>query len=163
MRRIVFAVGGTLAGLAMLLSFKSHSSVGLAGIAAGAADSKPYGQASAAASGASGASGTTSGGAKPGSVTTAGGGRLVTGNVANTAYGPVQIQVTLIQNKITKVAVLEQPQSTENDIRIGDFAFPQLIKETLAAQSDKIDSVSGATYTSGGYIKSLQSVLDNGV
>lgn len=160
MRRIVFAVGGTLAGLAMLLSFKSHSSVGLAGVAAGAADSKPYGQASAAASG---ASGTASGGAKPGSVTTAGGGRLITSNVANTAYGPVQIQVTLIQNKITKVAVLEQPQSTENDIRIGDFAFPQLIKETLAAQSDKIDSVSGATYTSGGYIKSLQSVLDNGV
>lgn len=159
MRRIVFAVGGTLAGLAMLLSFKSHSSVGLAGVAAGAADSKPYGQASAAASG---ASGTASGGAKPGSVTTAGGGRLITSNVANTAYGPVQIQVTLIQNKITKVAVLEQPQSTENDIRIGDFAFPQLIKETLAAQSDKIDSVSGATYTSGGYIKSLQSALDRG-
>jgi uncharacterized protein with FMN-binding domain len=161
MRRIVFAVGGTLAGLAMLLSFKSHSSVGLAGIAAGAADSKPYSQASA---GASGASGTTGGaGAKPGSVTTAGGGRLITGDVANTAYGPVQIQVTLTQNKITKVAVLEQPQSTENDIRIGDFAFPKLIQETLAAQNDKIDSVSGATYTSGGYIKSLQSVLDNGV
>jgi uncharacterized protein with FMN-binding domain len=58
--------------------------------------------------------------------------------------------------------VLEQPQSTQNDIRIGDFAFPKLIQETLAAQSSKIDMVSGATYTSGGYIKSLQSVLDNG-
>ena len=44
----------------------------------------------------------------------------------------------------------------------GQFAFPKLIGETLSAQSARIDSVSGATYTSGGYIKSLQSALDNG-
>src|ERR1039457_3481100 len=140
MRRVLLAIGGTVAGLAMLLSFKSHGAPGLASIAAGTSNSQPYGQASAA----------------------SGAARLITGNVANTAYGPVQIQVTLKQNKITKVTVLEQPQSTQNDIRIGDFAFPKLIQETLAAQSSKIDMVSGATYTSGGYIKSLQSVLDNG-
>jgi hypothetical protein len=160
MRRALLAIGGTLAGLAMLLSFKSHSSPGLAGIAAGTSNSQPYGQASAPASGAAG--GAAGGGSSAGAVSSAGGGRLITGNVANTAYGPVQIQVLLKQNKITKVTVLQQPQSTSNDIRIGDFAFPKLISETLAAQSAKIDMVSGATYTSGGYIKSLQSVLDNG-
>ena len=80
--------------------------------------------------------------------------------MANTIYGPVQIQLTLVQNKITKVSVLQQPENTANDIRIGNFAFPKLISETLTAQSAKIDSVSGATYTSGGYIKSLQSILD---
>lgn len=157
MRRILLAIGGTVAGLVVLLSFKSHGGPGLASVAAGTANSKPYGQASVAASGAAGGAGSSSG-----AVSTAGGGRLITGDVANTAYGPVQIQVLLKQNKITKVTVLEQPQSTENDIRIGDFAFPKLIQETLTAQNDRIDSVSGATYTSGGYIKSLQSVLDNG-
>jgi hypothetical protein len=160
MRRIFLAIGGTVAGLAVLLGFKSHGGPGLA-IAAGAANSKPYGQASAAASGA--AAGTASGtGSSGGTLSATGGGRVITGNVANTAYGPVQIQVLLVQNKITKVAVLQQPESTEHDIQIGDFAFPKLIQETLAAQTDRIDSVSGATYTSGGYIKSLQSVLDNG-
>lgn len=160
MRRIFLAIGGTVAGLAVLLGFKSHGGPALAGVAAGTANSKPYGQASAAASGAAG--GSSGAGSSSGVISTAGGGRLITGDVANTAYGPVQIQVLLKQNKITKVTVLEQPQSTENDIRIGDFAFPKLIQETLTAQSDRIDSVSGATYTSGGYIKSLQSVLDNG-
>ena len=52
------------------------------------------------------------------------------------------------------------PDASANDIRIGNFAFPKLIQETLTAQSARIDSVSGATYTSGGYIKSLQSILD---
>jgi uncharacterized protein with FMN-binding domain len=88
--------------------------------------------------------------------------REITGNVANTAYGPVQVQVVVATSKIVKVNVLEQPSSTEHDLQIGQFAFPKLIGETLSAQSARIDSVSGATYTSGGYIKSLQSALDNG-
>ena len=152
MRRIIFAVCGTVAGLAMLLSFKSHTSAGAVTSTAGAANTKPFGQASASAS-----ASPSSGGSGVLSTT---GGRQLTGQVANTAYGPVQIQLTLVQNKITKVSVLQQPENTANDIRIGNFAFPKLISETLTAQSAKIDSVSGATYTSGGYIKSLQSILD---
>ena len=66
-------------------------------------------------------------------------------------------------SEIVKVNVLEQPSSTEHDLQIGQVAFPKLISETLAAQSARIDAVSGATYTSGGYVKSLQSALDNGV
>jgi uncharacterized protein with FMN-binding domain len=37
---------------------------------------------------------------------------------------------------------------------------PQLTQEALSAQSARIDAVSGATYTSDGYIRSLQSALD---
>jgi uncharacterized protein with FMN-binding domain len=48
------------------------------------------------------------------------------------------------------------------DIQIGQYAFPRLVGETLAAQNARIDTVSGATYTSGGYIQSLQSALDSG-
>jgi len=44
--------------------------------------------------------------------------------------------------------------------QIGAFAFPKLISETLSAQNGKIDAVSGASYTSAGYIQSLQSALD---
>jgi len=152
MRRIIFSVCGTVAGLAMLLSFKSHTSAGAVTGVAGAANTKPFGQASASAS-----ASPSSGGSGVLSTT---GGRQLTGQVANTAYGPVQLQLTLVQNKITKVSVLQQPEATANDIRIGNFAFPKLISETLTAQSARIDSVSGATYTSGGYIKSLQSILD---
>jgi len=72
------------------------------------------------------------------------------------------IWVVLDNNKIAKVTILEQPQSSQHDIEIGQFAFPVLISETLKAQSAHIDSVSGATYTSGGYVQSLQSAIDNG-
>jgi len=65
--------------------------------------------------------------------------------------------------KIVKVAILKQPTNTIHDIQIGEFAFPKLISETLAAQNAKIDAVSGASYTSAGYIASLQSAVDHGL
>ena|SRR5215469_3630336 len=145
MRRAILAITATVAGIVALLSFKTHSPAQQP-IATGA-------------TGAAGAAGATD---KP---TTAlpPGGRAVTGNVANTAYGPVQVQVVINKStKIIKVNILEQPTATEHDLQIGQFAFPKLISETLSAQSARIDSVSGATYTSGGYIKSLQSALDGG-
>ena len=87
----------------------------------------------------------------------------ITFHIDNTVYGPVQIQLVVKSHKIVKVAVLEQPTNTIHDIQIGQFAFPKLISETLAAQSAKIDAVSGASYTSAGYISSLQSAVDNGL
>jgi len=87
----------------------------------------------------------------------------ITGKVANTAYGPVQVQLVVKSNKIVKVAILEQPTNTIRDIQIGEFAFPKLISETLSAQNAKIDAVSGASYTSAGYISSLQSAVDHGL
>jgi uncharacterized protein with FMN-binding domain len=148
MRRVILAVTGTVAGLVALLSFKSHS-----GQPSGVALSGTPDQ---------GSTGFATGGS---TTTTAlpAGERAVTGNVADTVYGPVQVQVVVKANMIVKVSILEQPTSTEHDLQIGQFAFPRLIAETLTAQSARIDSVSGATYTSGGYIKSLQSALDNGV
>ncbi|MEV5775163.1 FMN-binding protein [Streptomyces antimycoticus] len=38
--------------------------------------------------------------------------------------------------------------------------MPRLTREALSAQSTHIDAVSGATYTSEGYTRSLQSALD---
>jgi uncharacterized protein with FMN-binding domain len=45
-------------------------------------------------------------------------------------------------------------------MQIDGNALPKLTSETLAAQSARIDAVSGASYTSAGYIQSLQSALD---
>ncbi|MEU5265510.1 FMN-binding protein, partial [Amycolatopsis sp. NPDC021455] len=44
--------------------------------------------------------------------------------------------------------------------RINSTAVPALNQETLQAQSARIDTVSGATYTSEGYQQSLQSAID---
>jgi uncharacterized protein with FMN-binding domain len=169
MRRVLLAIGGTVTGLVMLLSFKSHASSPVAsqgsqavqgGSAATAPAAGSNGSGSPAA-GSSGAGKSAAGSSGSGSAA-ASGARTIDGNVANTMYGPVQIQLTVQNNKIAKVTILEQPQSSQHDIEIGQFAFPVLISETLKAQSAHIDSVSGATYTSGGYVQSLQSAIDNG-
>ena len=79
-----------------------------------------------------------------------------------TVYGPVQVRVVERAGAIVAVNILQHPAETAMDIQIGQYAFPRLVGETLTAQSARIDTVSGATYTSGGYIRSLQSALDSG-
>jgi uncharacterized protein with FMN-binding domain len=88
--------------------------------------------------------------------------RAVTGRTVTTVYGPVQVRVVERARAIVAVDILQHPAETAMDIQIGQYAFPRLVGETLTAQSARIDTVSGATYTSGGYIRSLQSALDIG-
>jgi uncharacterized protein with FMN-binding domain len=166
MRRVILAVTGTIAGLVALLSFKSHvPSIPVAATTggSGASSSSSTSPSSSSSSSSSGGQTTTVPGEFPqGSLAKnlPAGETAVDGNAANTAYGPVQIQLIEQNSKIVKVAVLVQPANTLHDIQIGAFAFPKLISETLAAQNGKIDAVSGASYTSAGYIQSLQSALD---
>ena len=157
MRRVILAVTGTIAGLVALLSFKSH--VPSAPVAATTGGS---GGVSSSSSSGRGQTEVVPGAFPQGSIARnlPAGETAVDGKVANTAYGPVQIQLIERSGKIVKVAVLVQPTNTLHDVQIGEFAFPKLIGETLTAQNSKIDAVSGATYTSAGYIQSLQSALD---
>ena len=83
-----------------------------------------------------------------------------TGGVAQTQWGPVQVQLSLDGGAITKVSVLQYPTGNNTDAQINGYALPILIDETLQAQSAQIDMVSGATVTSTGYTQSLQSALD---
>ena len=115
-------------------------------------------------SGSTAAAATTSG-SGAGSATTASTGSstytgTVTGAAASTKYGPVQVTVTLAAGRITAVDVVEYPTSNGKDQQINAKAVPELVQETISAQSAKIDMVSGATYTSTGYETSLQSALD---
>ena len=77
-----------------------------------------------------------------------------------TRYGVVQVQVVITDGAITDVTALEYPQTDRKDIQINTRALPLLKAQVLAAQSAKIDGVSGATFTSDGYVTSLQSALD---
>jgi hypothetical protein len=153
MRRVILAVTGTIAGLVALLSFKSHSPAVPVAATTGTAG---------------GSSSSSSGTTVPGEFRSVvgpltQGETTITGKVGHTVYGPVQVQLVVKSGKIVKVAILEQPANTIHDIQIGEFAFPRLISETLAAQSAKIDAVSGASYTSAGYVASLQSAVDHGL
>jgi FMN-binding domain len=144
MRRVILAVTGTIAGLVALLAFRSHVPSAAPAVSEGAAGTQTAGSPSAAAS------------------PLPSGARAIDGKPASTIYGPVQVQVVVRDDKITGVNILEQPHNTVNDLQIGQFAFPKLISETLAAQNAHVDAVSGASYTSAGYIQSLQSAVDNG-
>ena len=86
--------------------------------------------------------------------------KIVNGSVADTVYGPVQIQIQTSGHKITDVRILDAPSGSGRDQEINSYALPILRRETLAAQSADIQAVSGATYTSDGYRRSLQAALD---
>ena len=108
----------------------------------------------------------TAGSATAGSTTTApstaaaSGSSTVLGDSADTRWGPVQVQITVQDGKITAVTVPVYPDNNGRDQEINATAVPTLVQETLSAQSAKIDMVSGATVTSDGYLTSLQSALD---
>jgi uncharacterized protein with FMN-binding domain len=168
MRRAIVTLGSTAAGLAALLAFKSHPvadasaaampvTTPMPTLAAGpsSADSRGHadgaGMTRSSASASADMSGTGAG---------AGATRTLTGAVANTQHGPMQVQLVLTGQRITKVNVLQRTDDGQESIQINSFAIPKLTSETLTAQSARIDAVSGATYTSQGYIQSLQSALD---
>ena len=171
MRRAILTLGSTAAGLAALLSFKTHSSV--ADVAEpGASPAAASAAATPAASGTAPAKAKASSTGSPmkmkakasaspmsgsgGSTVT----RTITGAVETTMYGPMQVKVTLEGKKITNVSVVQETNDGQESQQIDSFSIPKLTAETLTAQSARIDTVSGATTTSQGYIGSLQSALD---
>lgn len=86
--------------------------------------------------------------------------RTIDGDVVQTRYGAIQVRVTLSGSTITAVSELQSPSRDGRSVEINQEAAPTLQQEALSSQSAKIDTVSGATYTSEGYIQSLQSALD---
>ena len=84
----------------------------------------------------------------------------VNGTAADTQFGPVQVQLVLQGGRIVKAVAIDYPQGSGRDQEINSYAIPQLQTETLRAQSAQVDTVSGATYTSDGYRRSLQAALD---
>jgi uncharacterized protein with FMN-binding domain len=86
--------------------------------------------------------------------------RVVNGPPVETDYGPVQVQIHVLDGEIVSASALEYPQESMVDKVLNADAIPALERAAMQAQSAQIDTVSGATYTSDGYRKSLQAAID---
>ena len=85
----------------------------------------------------------------------------VEGIVAVTPFGPVQVAAVVRASHLDDVRALKLPDADANSKRIDADAVPELRESAIKAQSAKIDTVAGATFTSDAYKRSLQSALDN--
>jgi uncharacterized protein with FMN-binding domain len=183
-RRAIVTTSATVSGIVLLLGLKPHSgtSVGQtksfsigsgsdtaqsqSGTTSGDSSGSSSGSSSGGSTGSSGSSGSTGSTTPTQAPTTtttkqsSSATKTVTGDAADTRYGPVQLQVTFNGHKITKIDVLQYPTQSGRDVEINDYALPILNQEAMSAQSAQIDAVSGATFTSDGYAQSLQSAID---
>lgn len=163
MKRILLSTVLTVLGLVALLSFKSRGHpLGVIGgalpsavLSTGPSSTAPAGSPST--SSAPPVPGRTSSSA---SATTAPATQTIDGAPVETQYGIVQVRVTLNGTRITNVSFVQLQAFDDRSQQINSYAAPILLQETLAAQSAHVDSVSGASYTSQGYMQSLQSALD---
>ena len=155
--RAGLAIASLLLCAGLVLGFKAPDDPG----AASTTDtgSSGPGTASGGSSGASAASGTSRSSGSSATAVPATGTETVTGSLISTRYGPVQVQVTISNRKVTAITALALPSGGRSGM-ISQYAAPILTGEALAAQSANIDLVSGATYTSTAYEKSLQAALD---
>ncbi|MFF0222352.1 FMN-binding protein [Streptomyces sp. NPDC004629] len=140
LRRVVLASAATVCGTVLLLALKPHATPSVAAGAPAPASSA---------------------GASASATAPAAGSKTVTGDTAQTRWGPVQVRVTVRGGRLTDATAVVYPQDNPRDRQLSAYALPQLRREALAAQSAQIDTVSGATYTSDGYRQSLQSALDS--
>jgi len=75
-------------------------------------------------------------------------------------FGPVQVEVVVQAGRVLDVIALQLPVDHRRSAEISDIAAPILRREAVAAQGARINFVTGATYTSDGYVRSLQAALD---
>ena len=86
--------------------------------------------------------------------------RTVTGPLVNYYYGELSVKVTADGSKITSVTIgTLSDGGNPRSQQIDQYAIPLLEPEAVAAQSYKIQSVSGASYTSAGFEMSMQYAL----
>ena len=89
-------------------------------------------------------------------------GKTMDGPTIDTRWGPVQVEAVIsASGRICEVDAIQSPNSHGRSVRINDEALPILHTEVMKAQSANINGVSGATVTSRGYERSLQSILDS--
>lgn len=80
--------------------------------------------------------------------------------VAHTDYGDVRVRVTVVAGRIIHARAVEVPHGNPLDVELSTPAVQALERNVLRTQSTDVDVVTGATYTSTGYLRSLQAALD---
>ena len=157
MNRGVVVLGATVLGLAGLLAFDQHQFGDPFALSSKSSGLKlPTSNGAAATA----AAPTESGSTQQAAPTPAKVQRAVGDSVPN-QYGNVQVKVTVQDGKLTRVTFLDLPYGDPISQSISDQVAPVLGQQAIDAQSADIAGISGATYTSDGYRKSLQSALDN--
>ncbi len=156
-KRGAIAITLTALALVLLLNFRTPGelaavstgsrpgSVGIAGTGGGTAQSGAAGP---------------SGGTAQGGGSSQNGSRTIDGPVVDTRFGPVQVEITVAGGRLADVTALELPSGDSRSASISSRVEPTLRSQALTAKSANIDGVSGATYTSIAYARSLQAALD---
>jgi uncharacterized protein with FMN-binding domain len=156
MIKVVMSLVSTAIGLVLLLSFKSHSAgPPKSALSDTGSESTPGGTA-----GAPSPHGTTSPSHTRSTKRPAGRSGTFTGDPVDTPYGTMQVAAVITAGRLTNVKVLRHTDVGGRSSQIDASSLPVLRSEALSAHGANIDVVSGATYTSEGYAKSLQSALD---
>jgi len=172
-KRGAFALGLTALALALLLNFQTPSLEPISATAkGGAGGTGTTGGTSTTGTGSTGGTGGTGSaptatrapsatlGPTATDAPTTTGTRTVTGPVVNTRWGAVQVEVTLDGSQLLDVTALQLPGGDRRSSQISSYAEPVLRTQALAVQGASIDGISGATYTSIAYARSLQAALD---
>lgn len=139
MKRAVTAFASTIAGLVLLLGFRT-----------GHPSTVPSG------TGTPAGSGTTPTPGPSGSTAA----KTFTGPPVQNPFGIVQVRITVSGRHIVSVKAVRLPRDNPFSASISATVAPDLRREVLTAQNARIDIISGATYTSEAYAQSLQAALD---
>lgn len=169
MKRTPIVLGGTLAGLIGVLLFRTTPSqtsfTTLPAASAGSASGSGASGTSGKKASVKKSSGKTAAVASPKATASgnlASSTRSATGPEVNYSWGILSVKVTVSGKKITNVAIatLDDGGNPRSQM-IDQQSIPMLEQETLQAQSSSIQGVSGASYTSQGFVQSLQSALQS--
>jgi uncharacterized protein with FMN-binding domain len=91
---------------------------------------------------------------------TAPGTRSALGPAIALAHGLVQVRVTALGSRIIDVQAVQLPHDNDHSWEDSEHAAAVLRSEVLSRQTADLHAVSGATYTSEGYLESLEAALE---
>ena len=148
MKRALLIGAGTIAGTAAVLGYHPGTWFAQSALALPSGDTMN-------AASAVDTTGTTGAGVQQAAAPTT---KTYRGKAVDPGYGPVQVQIVVTDGQLASVTGVQQSSDGKSQ-QISSYALPQLEQQAMSAQSAKVDGVSGASYTSAGFAKSLQSAL----
>lgn len=86
--------------------------------------------------------------------------RTALGPAIPLAHGLVQVEVTAMGSRIVNVEAVQLPHDNNHSWEDSLHAAAVLRSEILSQQTTDLHAVSGATYTSEGYLQSLNAALE---
>ena len=154
MRRAPILIASTAVGMGLVLSFHTAATktTKLKITSQGSSSPSSSTPPTTAGTGSAGAGGPTT--TAPGAST-----RSVDSQDIQYQYGDIELKVTENGSRITDISIVSNGAIDGRSQQINSIAVPQLVSQALQSQSDQIDGVSGATFTSQAFAYALQNAL----